>query len=206
MALKKISYNSQKLVSLLDNAAQIEQTAVEVNAAKTQAMLYQEQAAAFAKTAETAASTAESWRDKAQTAANTAKDAAQQAAATRKAVQDSLVIAQNDVIKAQTAAISAEQSAQKAQDAIGKTNYIGSNGNWYVWNPAQNTFLDSGISAKGEKGEAGQNGVVLDGSLKNGQFGFEIVNGNLYLVLPDGSNAPDFSIDSNGHLIYEFGA
>ena len=43
----------------------------------------------------------------------------------------------------------AEQSAAKAENAVGKTNYIGENGNWYTFNPETQTFTDSGVDARG---------------------------------------------------------
>lgn len=43
----------------------------------------------------------------------------------------------------------AEDAAQRAENASVNTPYIGSNGNWYVWDGEYNTYVDSGTSAMG---------------------------------------------------------
>lgn len=50
----------------------------------------------------------------------------------------------------------------------------------------------------GPPGETGANGIV---TTMAGQYGFEIREGHLYLVYPDGTTPPDMRIDDAGHLI-----
>lgn len=40
-----------------------------------------------------------------------------------------------------------QENANKAEDAVGKTSYIGENGNWYSWDSASGAFYDTGIKA-----------------------------------------------------------
>ena len=43
----------------------------------------------------------------------------------------------------------AVEAAQRgAEAAVGKTSYIGDNGNWYEWDAKSGAFVDSGISAQ----------------------------------------------------------
>ncbi|WP_148459010.1 hypothetical protein [Anaerostipes faecis] len=50
----------------------------------------------------------------------------------------------------------------------------------------------------GPRGEPGANGTV---TTMEGQYGFEIREGHLYLVYPDGTTPPDLKINEAGHLI-----
>ncbi len=52
----------------------------------------------------------------------------------------------------------AEEAAKLAKDSVGKTSYIGANGNWFEWDEAVNSFVDSGVPAQGPKGERGEKG------------------------------------------------
>lgn len=70
--------------------------------------------------------------------AGKAKDAAEWA---KKAAQD----AQD---KAEDSESRAEEYAEQARDALGKTNYIGENGNWYAWDSAASAFYDTGVKAQ----------------------------------------------------------
>ena len=45
-------------------------------------------------------------------------------------------------------ALEAEQNALLAAAAVGKTSYIGENGNWYAWDSESNAFYDTGIKAQ----------------------------------------------------------
>ena len=42
----------------------------------------------------------------------------------------------------------AEQSAMKAENAVGKTSYIGDNGNWFAWDSVEGAFYDTGVKAQ----------------------------------------------------------
>ncbi len=52
----------------------------------------------------------------------------------------------NDAVNA--ARMEAQQYASQAMEAVGKTNYIGENGNWYAWDSAKNAFYDTGVRAQ----------------------------------------------------------
>lgn len=86
-----------------------------------------------AKTAQDAARTAAS------SAAQVAQDASQTAQSAAKSAEDAQ--------RAEAAAERAETAAEMAQSAVGKTSYIGENGNWYEWDSEQGTFVDTGYSA-----------------------------------------------------------
>lgn len=103
----------------------------------------------------------------AKTARNEAQAAATAAAASETAAETSADSAETDAAKAETAATKAEaaqtkaEAAQaKAENAVGKTSYIGTNGNWYEWSAATNAFADSGVAARGPKGEQGAQGAA----------------------------------------------
>lgn len=53
---------------------------------------------------------------------------------------------------------------------------------------------------QGIPGIDGQDGVV---TTIQGQFAFQVQNGHLILFYPDHTQAPDFSINANGHLVLE---
>lgn len=50
----------------------------------------------------------------------------------------------------------------------------------------------------GDKGDRGVDGVITEIS---GQYAFQIVDGDLYVLYPDDAVAPNYSIDINGNLI-----
>lgn len=72
------------------------------------------------------------------------------------AAQDGAETATTKAGEASASAISAADSASLALSAVGKTSYIGANGNWYEWR--NGAFVDSGIKAQGSKGETGDAG------------------------------------------------
>lgn len=45
-------------------------------------------------------------------------------------------------------ATEAVESALKAETAVGKTSYIGANGNWYAWDSKISAFYDTGVKAQ----------------------------------------------------------
>lgn len=91
-------------------------------------------------------------------ATEAAENAATQAEASRQAAAQSQQAAENAGQSATSAASSASdagayktaaEAAQRgAEAAVGKTSYIGDNGNWYEWDAASGAFVDSGVSAK----------------------------------------------------------
>ena len=70
-----------------------------------------------------------------------AKDARDEAAMK---AQDSLVA----MGEAKRYAEEAESYSEKAQNAAGKTSYIGDNGNWFAWDIVKDGFYDTGVKAQ----------------------------------------------------------
>lgn len=74
-----------------------------------------------------------------------------------------------------------EVSGQSIEDYINSqidgaesgTPYIGTNGNWYVWDSETKKYKDSGIKAKGQDGTNGKDGI----NGKDGQDGINGING-----------------------------
>lgn len=136
-----------------------------------------EQAEGAADAAEAAQAAAEAAKNEAETAAAASKQSAE---------DSSSLLTQNQ-----------ELLNQNKEIAV-KTPYIGTNGNWFVWNNTTGVFEDSGIQAQGERGN---NGVAVEA---DGIYAFNIdENGHLILSYT-GEEQPDFSINDNGHLIYNF--
>lgn len=50
--------------------------------------------------------------------------------------------------EAKASAKSAKQDAEKAEASVGKTSYIGVNGNWYSWDVEKGEFVDTGVKAQ----------------------------------------------------------
>ena len=66
----------------------------------------------------------------------------------KEATQKSAKSADEDAKTAESAMNSAKEYAQKAQNTVGKTSYIGENGNWYAWDEEKSDFYDTGIRAQ----------------------------------------------------------
>lgn len=49
---------------------------------------------------------------------------------------------------AEQSASKAKQNADKAVESVGKTSYIGDNGNWFAWDSVQSCFYDTGVKAQ----------------------------------------------------------
>lgn len=56
--------------------------------------------------------------------------------------------ASQDAQNAKKSAEEAEEFANRAENALGKTNYVGANGNWYVWSSAIEGYYDTGVRAQ----------------------------------------------------------
>ena len=50
--------------------------------------------------------------------------------------------------EAEQSASEARQSADKAVESVGRTSYIGDNGNWFAWDSEQSGFYDTGVKAQ----------------------------------------------------------
>lgn len=74
------------------------------------------------------------------------------------------IIAQYDEMKRVTQATQA--AANAANEAASRAPYVGANGNWYVWNAASGSYIDSGSKAQGPVGPQGPAGAEIDATLK----------------------------------------
>ena len=61
---------------------------------------------------------------------------------------DYKLMASDYAFKAEYESNKAEQSAERAEKAVGKTSYIGENGNWYAWDVDKRAFYDTGVKAQ----------------------------------------------------------
>lgn len=140
---------------------------------------------------ESAQSSASSASKNASSAASSATMASQSASSAAASAQS----AQSNATQALESKNSAAASAQSAKEYSGKPP-ITQNGTWWVWDANQKAYIDTGVSAKGEKGDPGTTVSA------EGLFGFNI-DGNGDLILSyTGDEVPPFSINENGDLIY----
>ncbi len=88
----------------------------------------------------------------AQRGAEFAKDESAESAASAKEYMESAQAAKDESVQsaaaAEESAEAAERYASKAEGAVGKTSYIGENGNWYAWDSKASTFYDTGVKAQ----------------------------------------------------------
>ena len=106
-------------------------------------------------------------------AAQAAKDAASSAAS-----------AASSASNAAASASSAADSARSAREYSGKPPVI-RNGTWWVWNAAQNQYVDTGEDARGD--------------LLYATFYVDIPTGTLHMVADENYDGPDFRL-VNGDL------
>lgn len=59
-----------------------------------------------------------------------------------------MVKASSSEYNANTSAYIARDAATKAENAVGKTSYIGEDGNWYAWDSSTGAFYNTGIKAQ----------------------------------------------------------
>ena len=96
------------------------------------------------------------------TSKNAAASSADSAAGSASAAAGSATAAAGSAQEALASQNSAAGSAQAAQEALEKTQeisvnpaYIGDNGNWFIWDITQDSYVDSGVPAQGPKGDPG---------------------------------------------------
>ena len=87
-------------------------------------------------------------KDEAKTHADIAVEHAGYAVASKNAALEYCLSAERTALLSQQAEWAAENSANRAENALGKTNYIGENGNWYAWDTNINDFYDTGVKAQ----------------------------------------------------------
>ena len=157
------------------------------------------EAAASAQTARAAELSANS---AAQTATNSATNAKASEANAQKAADEARASETNAQLAAKEADESkadAAASAASANAAVGKTSYIGNNGNWFEWDAKTNAFVDTGVAAQGPKGEAGENGVATP---TGGFFTLHVdENGDLWSY-SEGGGTPQFEFDVETGALY----
>lgn len=98
------------------------------------AYVHRNEAEAFAEAAEILANNAETARDEAGVHRDDALDFAMQADGSR--------------LVAEGCAGRAEEAANRAENTLGKTSYIGENGNWYAWDSVHGEFYDTRVRAQ----------------------------------------------------------
>lgn len=95
------------------------------------------------------------------------------------------------------------QGPQGIQGQQGQQGPIGLTGPQGEIGPQGPQGLQGPKGEKGAKGEQGPSGVQVN---VDGHYCFEVnADGHLLLHYDDNATAPNFSIDDNGHLIYEIG-
>lgn len=102
------------------------------------------------------------------------------------------------VADAETATEYANASAQKAVEKSILAESAANNANAVAEDLVSRKDAGEFTGPPGPQGEAGANGVV---TTMEGQYGFEIREGHLFLAYPDGANPPDLKINEAGHLI-----
>lgn len=68
----------------------------------------------------------------------------------------------------------AREILAETRDVAAKTPYVGTNGNWYVWNTTSGQFVDSGKPSRGATGSKGDKGDKGD----QGEQGIQGIQGN----------------------------
>lgn len=99
----------------------------------------------------------------------------------------------------------AKESADKAEKAVGKTSYIGLNGNWFAWDSDTEAFYDTMIKAQaGSTVYVGDNPpedaeVWVDPDEKGGTYNpFIGENGNWYTFNPETQTFTDSGVKAKG--------
>lgn len=131
---------AQDATKAQEAAGRAETAAEQAETSKTTAAESAESAAAGAASAEDSAQEAAQSKTDAQSAKDQAEESAAAAAA-------SAAQAAASEAAAGESAGSAEAAAERAEGAIGKTSYIGENGNWYEWDTTTNSYRDTGRPA-----------------------------------------------------------
>lgn len=75
-------------------------------------------------------------------------DDIQTAAISAESAKESADIATEKATEATKASSQAEAYALQAKESVGKTSYIGENGNWYAWDLTLGEFYDTGVKAQ----------------------------------------------------------
>ena len=174
------------------SAASAGQSANAAAGSASAALGSQNAAAGSAKEALTSKNAAASSAD---SAAGSASSAAGSAGAAAGSAQEALA-SQN----------AAAGSAQAAQEALEKTreisvnpSYIGDNGNWFVWDTDQDSYVDSGVKAQGPKGEPGAVQTVC-GAVPDASGNVSVTAENVG-ALPLSGGDMTGSINMNGHPV-----
>lgn len=103
------------------------------------------------------------------------------------------------VADAESATEYANTSAQKAVEKSTLAELAANKANTVAEDLVTRKNAGEFTGPQGPPGETGANGIV---TTMSGQYGFEIREGHLYLVYPDGTTPPDMKINEAGHLIF----
>lgn len=74
------------------------------------------------------------------------------------ALPDDATMSESDYNIIQKAVEDAQEAAEEAEAWSAHAPYIGANGNWYVYDAAQEQFVDTGVQAEGPQGDDGPQG------------------------------------------------
>lgn len=152
--------------------AEVSEAVTSTVAAKNAALASETAASEYARISETNKALAGNYATNAANARTQAgqyrNDAQQSASIASSSAADAMSYKDTAVAKANEAAASATSasesaaaaaaSAEAAADASVKTPYIGSNGNWLVWDDTRSEYVDSGRPSRGAKGDTGETG------------------------------------------------
>ena len=108
------------------------------------------------------------------------------------------IIDAHTVADAESAAEHANSSAQKAVEKSTLAESAANNANAVAEDLVSRKDAGEFTGPPGPQGEPGTNGIV---TTMEGQYGFEIREGHLHLIYPDGTTPPDMKINEAGHLI-----
>ena len=100
----------------------------------------------------------------------------------------------------QTIKIRNMQTINNITEQTGRSPYIGENGNWFEFNDETQSFVDSGVLAKGIKGEKGDKGDTGKQGVQGENGKDALINGVNVLNLLAGDNI-ELEQDNNNLVI-----
>ena len=156
--------------------------------------------------------------------ANVAYDSAARAKISEEIAAESAANAARSEKSAKESEIVAKEARDAAELAAGKTSYIGASGNWYEWDSERGIFVDSGVpatgprgvqgiqgiqgvvgprGAQGVQGPPGPQGVAGVAVQTTGYVTFNVTEDGILQCTYTGDEAPNYTINDDGHLILE---
>ena len=201
-------------------AAVTAKTAAE--AAQSAAETAEENAEAWAtgkRNGEDVGSTDPTYHNNAEYYAGKAKDAYDDTVETKTSALEAIANAKTDAIQAMDT--EGQAIIGQANTAVSHYPYVNpETRTWYIWNVAEGRWINTGIMCEGipgpegkpggqgpegkpgKPGQDGRNAVVIEiGAV---EYYFQIDGEGHLIMTYGGDTAPDFHINSQGHLIYSF--